>query len=163
MNATTDSAATTSYSHGSWQTPLLSDTIGAGRDRTVSAHGDRMALIDRVTGVRWTYREFAAEVDMVALGLLARGIVKGDRVGIWAHNRAKWVLTQYATAKIGAVLVTINPAYRAHELEYALNQAEIRMLVAANQFKTSQYAVMIEQVRPRCPGLEQVMPLDDPS
>ncbi|MQY30535.1 AMP-binding protein [Nocardia aurantia] len=163
MSATTGSAAATSYAHGSWQTPLLSDTIGVNLDRTVTAHGERVALIDRVTGVRWTYRQFVAEVDMVALGLLASGIVKGDRVGIWAPNRAEWVLTQYATARIGAVLVTINPAYRAHELEYVLNQAEIRMLIAATQFKTSQYAVMIEQVRTRCPGLEQVILLDDPS
>lgn len=104
-----------------------------------------MALTGRVTGVRWTYREFAAEGDAVALGLLAMG----DRVDIWALNRAEGVLTRYATAKIGAVLVTINPAYRAHELEYVLNQAGIRMLIAARQFKTSEYAKMIEQVRPR--------------
>ncbi len=142
--------------------PLLGDTIGANLDRTVAAHGDRLALVDRAPGVRWTYREFAAEVDAVALGLLTTGIGKGDRVGIWAPNRAEWTLVQYATARIGAILVNINPAYRAHELRYVLRQAGVRLLVAAREFKNSAYAAMIDEVRPDCPDLHHVVLLDGP-
>ncbi|MBF6063442.1 AMP-binding protein [Nocardia terpenica] len=160
MNSTTGRARPASYSHGLWDVPLLGATIGDDLDRAVAAHGERDALIDRVTGVRWSYREFGAEVDAVALGLLAGGIGKGDRVGIWAPNRAEWTLVQYATAKIGAILVNINPAYRAHELRYVLQQAGIRLLVAARRFKTSDYAAMIEQVHPECPALQRVVLLD---
>ncbi|ATL69990.1 AMP-binding protein [Nocardia terpenica] len=160
MNSTTGRARPASYSHGLRDVPLLGVTIGDDLDRAVAAHGERDALIDRVTGVRWSYREFGAEVDAVALGLLAGGIGKGDRVGIWAPNRAEWTLVQYATAKIGAILVNINPAYRAHELRYVLQQAGIRLLVAARRFKTSDYAAMIEQVRPECPALQRVILLD---
>ncbi|WP_458688277.1 AMP-binding protein [Nocardia tengchongensis] len=150
----------TSYTYGVWDAPLLGDTIGANLDRTTAAHPDREALIDYTTGVRWTYHEFTAEVDALALGLLAAGIGKGDRVGIWAPNCPQWTLTQYATAKIGAILVNINPAYRAHELRYVLGQAGIRLLVAAPSFKSSDYAAMIDEVRPECPELEQVVLLD---
>ncbi|RJQ87025.1 AMP-binding protein [Amycolatopsis panacis] len=146
-----------SYASGISDVPLLGDTIGDNFDRTVAAFGDRDALVDREAGSRWTYRELAAEVNTLAHGLVATGIGKGERVGIWAPNRAEWTLLQYATAKIGAILVNINPAYRAHELEYVLNQAGVRMLVAAERFKTSDYAGMIEQVRPKCPGLEHVV------
>ncbi|WP_040753035.1 AMP-binding protein [Nocardia transvalensis] len=154
--------ASASYTHGAWDVPLLGDTIGDNLDRTVAEYGDRLALVDRAAGARWTYREFAAEVNAVALGLLASGIGKGDRVGIWAPNRAEWTLVQYATAKIGAILVNINPAYRTHELRYVLEQAGVRLLVAAREFKTSDYAGMIEQARPQCPQLEQVVLLDGP-
>ncbi|MEU1427487.1 AMP-binding protein [Nocardia sp. NPDC005746] len=150
----------TSYTFGVWDAPLLGDTIGANLDRTTAAHPDREALIDYTTGVRWTYREFTDEVNTLALGLLAAGIGKGDRVGIWAPNCPQWTLTQYATAKIGAILVNINPAYRAHELRYVLGQAGIRLLIAAPAFKTSDYAAMIDEVRPECPELEQVVLLD---
>ncbi|MFE3725768.1 AMP-binding protein [Nocardia sp. NPDC059154] len=150
----------TSYTFGVRDAPLLGDTIGANLDRTAAAHPDREALIDYTTGIRWTYREFNAEVDTLALGLLAAGIGKGDRVGIWAPNCPQWTLIQYATAKVGAILVNINPAYRAHELRYVLRQAGIRMLVAAPSFKTSDYAAMITEVRPECPALEQVVLLD---
>ncbi|MFF0636191.1 AMP-binding protein [Nocardia sp. NPDC004151] len=150
----------TSYTFGVWDAPLLGDTIGANLDRTTAAHPDREALIDYTTGVRWTYREFTDEVNTLALGLLAAGIGKGDRVGIWAPNCPQWTLTQYATAKIGAILVNINPAYRAHELRYVLGQAGIRLLIAAPAFKTSDYAAMIDEVRPQCPELEQVVLLD---
>ena len=146
-----------SYASGPSATPLLGDTIGANFDRTVAAHGDREALVDRPAGRRWTYRELAAEVDAVALGLLARGVRAGDRVGIWAPNRAEWVFVQYATAKIGAILVNINPAYRVHELEYVLRQAGIRTLVAVPAFKTSDYAKMIDEVAPKCPELRDVL------
>ncbi|WP_371516119.1 AMP-binding protein [Kitasatospora sp. NBC_01300] len=143
-----------SYASGTSDVPLLGDTIGENLDRAVRAFPERDALIDRATARRWTYAELAADVDALALGLLDLGIAKGDRVGIWAPNCAEWTLTQYATAKLGAILVTINPAYRSHELAYVLNQAGIRLLVAAERFKASDYAGMIEEVRPRCPELE---------
>jgi len=146
-----------SYASGTSTVPLLGDTIGANLDQTVAAFGDRDALVDVPTKRRWTYREFAAEVDAVALGLLDSGVAKGDRVGIWAPNCPEWTITQYATAKIGAILVNINPAYRVHELQYVLNQSGIRTLVAARSFKTSDYAGMIERVRPDVAGLRDVM------
>ncbi|MEV7415016.1 AMP-binding protein [Streptomyces sp. NPDC089919] len=149
-----------SYASGVSEVPLLGDTIGENLDRTVRRFPDRDALIDRSAGLRWTYAELAAEVDALALGLLDLGIAKGDRVGIWAPNRAEWTLVQYATAKIGAVLVTVNPAYRSHELAYVLQQSGMRLLVAANRFKTSDYAAMIEEVRPDCPELEFVALLE---
>ncbi|MET9606912.1 AMP-binding protein [Streptomyces sp. NPDC006512] len=151
-----------SYASGNVEVPLLDDTIGDDLDRTVRRFPDRDALVDVAAGRTWTYAELAADVDALALGLLDLGIVKGDRVGIWAPNRAEWTLVQYATAKIGAVLVTVNPAYRSHELEYVLGQSGIRLLVAAERFKTSDYAAMIEEVRPRCAGLEFVALLDGP-
>ena len=149
-----------SYSSGTSDVPLLGDTIGGNFDRTVAAHPDREALIEAATGRIWTYRELAEEVEALAVGLLDAGLRKGDRVGIWAPNCAEWTFVQYATAKIGAILVNINPAYRAHELEYVLNQAGIRMLVSARTFRTSDYAGMIDEVRGRCPDLEQVVLLD---
>ncbi|MFE7419634.1 AMP-binding protein [Rhodococcus sp. NPDC057529] len=146
-----------SYTHGVWDAPMLGDTIGDNFDRTVTAHADRDALVDRPSGRRWTYAELKRDVDAVAAGLLKRGIGKGDRVGIWAPNCPEWTLIQYATAKIGAILVNINPAYRAHELKYVLDQAGVRLLVSAPQFKSSDYAAMIEEVRPECDDLEMVV------
>lgn len=157
MTTTSLSQSVPSYASGTWDAPMLGDTIGDNFDRTVAAHGDRDALIDRGSGRRWTYRELAREVDALATGLLGTGITKGDRVGIWAPNCAEWTMVQYATAKIGAILVNINPAYRSHELEYVLDQAGIRMLIAAPAFKTSDYAAMIEQVRPERAALEHVL------
>jgi fatty-acyl-CoA synthase len=153
---------TLSYSSGESATPLLGDTIGGNFDAAVLAFGDREALVDRLTGRRWTYTELAADVDALALGLLEMGIEKGDRVGIWAPNCAEWTLTQYATAKIGAILVNINPAYRTSELEYVLNQSGTRLLVSAVKLKTSDYAEMIAEVRPRCPGLAHVVLIGSP-
>jgi len=150
-------SAALSYSSGESATPLLGDTIGGNFDATVRAFGDREALVDRPTGQRWTYAELAADVDALALGLLEMGIAKGDRVGIWAPNCAEWTLTQYATAKIGAILVNINPAYRARELEFVLNQSGSTLLIAAAKLKTSDYAGMIAEVRPRCPELKTVV------
>jgi fatty-acyl-CoA synthase len=152
-----EAPAVPSYASGISDTPLLGDTIGDNFDRTVAAFPDRDALVDRATGRRWTYAELASEVDALALGLLELGIQKGDRVGIWAPNVPEWTFTQYATAKIGAILVNINPAYRSHELEYVLNQAGIRLIVAAESFKTSDYAGMIAEVGPKCPALEHVV------
>ena len=146
-----------SYTSAVSETPLLGDTIGENLDRTVRAFGDRLALADVPAGRRLTYAELAAEVDALALGLLAAGITKGDRVGIWAPNCAEWTFTQYATAKIGAILVNINPAYRTSELEFVLNQSGTKLLIAAQRLKTSDYAAMIADVRPRCAGLERVV------
>ncbi|CRK61304.1 Acetoacetyl-CoA synthetase / Long-chain-fatty-acid--CoA ligase [Alloactinosynnema sp. L-07] len=146
-----------SYTSGTSTVPLLGDTIGGNLDRTVAAHGDREALVDRATNRRWTYGQLAEEVDKVARGLKAKGVGKGDRVGIWSPNCAEWVFVQYATAKLGAILVNINPAYRVHELEYVLNQAGVRTLIAAPAFKTSDYSAMIEEVKPKCAGLVDVV------
>ncbi|WP_261949225.1 AMP-binding protein [Rhodococcus sp. T9N] len=151
-----------SYTSGVWDGPMLGDTIGDNLDRTVAAHGDRDALIDHASGRRWTYREFAEQVNGLAVGLLSRGVGKGDRVGIWAPNCPEWTFTQYATAKVGAILVNINPAYRSHELQYVLEQAGISTLVSAASFKTSDYASMIETVRPQCPDLTSVLLLGSP-
>ena len=154
-----------SYSSGESATPLLGDTIGGNFDATVLAFGDREALVDRSdpsTARRWTYAQLAAEVDALALGLLEMGIAKGDRVGIWAPNCAEWTLTQYATAKIGAILVNINPAYRTRELEFVLNQSATKLIVAAVKLKTSDYAAMIAEVRPRCHGLAHVVLIGSP-
>ena len=153
---------TLSYSSGESATALLGDTIGANFDATVHAFADRTALVDRSSGQRWTYAELAADVDALALGLLEMGAAKGDRVGIWAPNCAEWTLTQYATAKIGAILVNINPAYRTRELEFVLNQSGARLLVAAEKVKTSDYAGMIAEVRPDCPALAEVVLLGSP-
>jgi fatty-acyl-CoA synthase len=149
--------AVPSYVSGTSEKPLLGDTIGDNFDRTVAAFGDRDALVEYTTGRRWTYRQLADEVNAVALGLVDLGVGKGDRVGIWAPNCAEWTFTQYATAKIGAILVNINPAYRTHELKYVLNQAGIRTLVAAPSFKTSDYESMIAEVRDECPELTDVI------
>jgi fatty-acyl-CoA synthase len=146
-----------SYSSGPSDQPLLGDTIGANFDATVRAWGDREALVDCATSRRWSYTSLAAEVEALALGLLGMGIAKGDRVGIWAPNCAEWIMVQYATAKIGAILVNINPAYRVRELEFVLNQSGARLLIAAEAFKTSDYAGMIAQVRPQCPALTDVV------
>src|SRR5581483_10401832 len=146
-----------SYSSGPSAVPLLGDTIGENFDAAVRSHGDREALVDLPAGRRWTYAELALDVDALARGLLGLGIGKGDRVGIWAPNCAEWLLVQYATAKIGAILVNINPAYRTRELEFVLNQSGTTLLVAAEKLKASDYAGMIAEVRPNCPALAHVV------
>ncbi|WP_073951289.1 AMP-binding protein [Streptomyces kebangsaanensis] len=152
-----------SYAHGTDDTPLLGDTIGANLDRAVAAFGDREALVDVPSGRRWTYAGFGAAVDEVARGLLAKGVAKGDRVGVWAVNCPEWVLVQYATARIGAIMVNINPAYRAHELEYVLRQAGISVLVASQTHKSSDYRALVEQVRGTCPDLREAVYIGDAS
>jgi fatty-acyl-CoA synthase len=151
-----------SYASGTSDVALLGDTIGAAFDRTAARLPDGEALVEVPTGRRWTYAQLREDVDVVALGLVAAGVAKGDRVGIWAPNVAEWTLIQFATAKIGAVLVNINPAYRTHELAYVLEQAGISVLVAATAFKTSDYAGMIKEVRPDCPDLRQVVLIGTP-
>jgi fatty-acyl-CoA synthase len=145
-----------SYARGETTPPLLEETIGANLQRTVADHGDREALVEVASARRWTYSELDAAVTRFAAGLLRAGVAKGDRVGIWAPNCAEWTITQYATARIGAVLVTINPAYRTHELAYVLNQSGARLLISATAFKTSDYRTMVEQVRAQTP-LEDVI------
>ena len=113
--------------------PLLAETIGASLERAAAAYGDREALVARHQGLRYTYAELNAAVDELARGLLAIGLERGDRVGIWAPNCAEWVLVQFATAKLGVILVNVNPAYRTSELEYALRQSGCRVLVAARE------------------------------
>src|SRR4029450_10692546 len=139
-----------SYVRGPQDPPLLEETIGANLERTVARWADRDALVVRHQGVRLSYAELDAAVDEVARGLLAMGLQRGDRVGIWAPNCAEWVLVQFATAKAGIVLVNVNPAYRTAELEYVLKQSGAKALVAARAFKTSDYAAMIDEVRPHC-------------
>ncbi|HJT04279.1 MAG TPA: AMP-binding protein [Pseudonocardiaceae bacterium] len=151
-----------SYVSGVSSVPLLGDTIADNFDQAATCWPDRDALIDCASRRRWTYAQLQAEIDALAQGLLGAGIGKGDRVGIWAPNCAQWLLTQYATAKIGAILVTINPAYRTSELEYVLNQAGVRLLIAATSFKTADYAAMIAQVRPSCPALQRVVLIGSP-
>src|SRR6202046_3616752 len=146
-----------SYTSATSDIPLLGDTIGENLDRTVARSPDRLALVDLPAGIRLSYAGPTAEVAALALGLLDAGINKGDRVGIWAPNCAEWTLTQYATAKIGAILVNINPAYGARELAYVLRQSGVRLLIAARAHRSSDYAAMIDEVRPSCPELEQVV------
>jgi fatty-acyl-CoA synthase len=146
-----------SYASGPGDVPLIGRTIGDDLAATVARLPDHEALVDVPTGRRWTYAELDVAVDRVASALLHDGVAKGDRVGIWSPNCAEWVLVQYATARIGAVLVNINPAYRTHELQYVLNQSSIRLLIAAPSFKTSDYAAMIEDVRAECPALQAVV------
>ncbi|MFD7814623.1 AMP-binding protein [Streptomyces sp. NPDC059785] len=155
--------AAASYAHGTSTTQLLGDTIGANLDRAIAAHPGREALVDVVSGRRWTYAEFGAAVDEVARGLLAKGVLKGDRVGIWAVNCPEWVLVQYATARIGAIMVNINPAYRAHELEYVLKQAGVSVLIASLEHKGSDYRALVNQVREKCPALRETVYIGTPS
>jgi fatty-acyl-CoA synthase len=150
-----------SYAAGSTATPMLDETIGANLDRTTARVGEREALVECATGRRWTYRALQADVDACALGLHGLGVRTGDRVGIWAPNCAEWVLVQFATAKLGAILVNINPAYRTHELSYVLKQAGISVLVSAPSFKTSDYRAMVAEVAGECPDLRDTVFLGD--
>ena len=137
-----------SYVHGASAVPLLGETIGAHFDRTVARWPDSEALVVRHQGVRWTYRELQQQIDAFAAGLLALGLEPGDRVGIWSPNNAEWVVTQFATAKAGIILVNINPAYRLTELEYALNQAGCKALITASEFKSTNYISMLLELAP---------------
>jgi fatty-acyl-CoA synthase len=149
-----------SYSHGVSDVRLLGETIGANLERTVARFGDRDALVSCQQDVRLSYDEFDAAVNRLASGLIAAGIEKGERVGIWAPNCAEWAIVQFATAKVGAILVNINPAYRTHEVEYALRQSGVKLLVSAPAFKTSDYHAMIDEVRGGLADLQAVVYLD---
>ncbi len=151
-----------SHARGTDAVELLDETIGANLDRTAERFADRDALVSCQQGVRFTWAELNAAVDRVACGLLALGLEKGDRVGVWSPNRYEWALVQYATAKLGVILVNINPAYRTTELEHALALSGCRALVSAPAFKGADYAAMLAQVRPGLPALEHVIFLDSP-
>jgi fatty-acyl-CoA synthase len=153
--------STASYASGSSDTPLIGLTIGRQFDRIAEHNAGREALVDVPSGRRWTYGELNEAVDRLATGLLRSGIETGDRVGIWAPNCPEWVVVQLATAKIGAILVTINPAYRSHELRYVINQSSIRLLISAPSFKTSDYRAMVVEIASSCPDLQAVVFLDD--
>ena len=151
-----------SYTAGPDGVDLLDETIGANFERTASAYPDVDALVDVASGRRWTYAELNREIDSLARALMSSGISKGDRVGIWAPNCAEWTILQYATAKVGAILVTINPAYRTHELAYVLRHAGVRLLVSASEFKSSDYRSMVAEVRPDVPDVTEVVFLNSP-
>ena len=168
--------AALSYVHGAVGVSLIGETIGANFDRAVERWGERPALIVRQQGVRWNYRELGEKVDAFAAGLIALGLHPGERVGIWSPNNAEWVITQFATAKAGLILVNINPAYRLSELEYALNKVGCRALITATSFKTSDYVGMVNTLAPelrtalpgrlqavRLPALEMVIQIGAPT
>ncbi len=146
-----------SYAAGETDVPLLEETIGASFERTVATYGEREALVECATGRRWTYAELDRDVDALARGLIGAGLEVGDRIGVWAPNCAEWTIAQLATAKVGAILVNVNPAYRTHELSYAVNQSGMRMLLSATSFKTSDYRAMVEQTAGGCPTLERTV------
>ncbi|MFD9718959.1 AMP-binding protein [Streptomyces sp. NPDC059076] len=152
-----------SYAHGTGATPLLGETIGQRLDRAVAARPDGEALVDVASGTRFSYAELGAAVDRLARALIGIGVSKGDRIGIWAVNCPEWVLVQYAAARVGAIMVNINPAYRAHELEYVLRHAGISVLCASQQHKSSDYRALVAEVRDRCPGLRAVHFIGDGS
>jgi fatty-acyl-CoA synthase len=149
-----------SYTHGTFDLPLLGDTIGAQFEGIAARFADRPALVSRHQGRRLTYAQLDAAIDAVASGLLRAGIAAGDRVGIWAPNCLEWVLVQYATAKVGAILVNVNPAYRSHELGYVLRQSGVRLLFSASAFKSSDYAAMIDEVAGELDTLERTVFVD---
>ena len=142
---------TQSYAHGASIKPLLGETLGVNFDLAAEKWGDNDALIVRHQGIRWTYNDLKKEVDAFAAGLLALGLEPGDRIGIWSPNNSEWVVTQYATAKAGLILVNINPAYRVAELEYALNKVTCKALILATQFKSSDYLGMLKELAPEIP------------
>lgn len=165
---------TQSYFSGASDTQIIYETIGNYLEGICERYPDNEALVVRHQGIRWTYREFMQEIDRLATGLLALGIEPGDRVGIWGPNSYEWIMVQYATARIGAIMVCINPAYRLHELEYALNKVECRAVITAEHFKTSQYLKMLQDLAPelancapgrlkahKLPDLEMVIRMGD--
>ena len=151
-----------SHARGPTDVPLLDLTIGAALHGAAARWGDRLALVSRHQDLRWTWGQFDAEVDRIATGLIARGVRPGDRVGIWSPNCAQWAVIQFATARIGAILVTINPAYRTSEVEFALNKVGCSVLITARRFKTSDYIAMLREIWPmRVPALRLVVTLDE--
>jgi fatty-acyl-CoA synthase len=148
---------TPAYEAGPTDMALLDETIPENLAHTIDAHGSGEALVSVHQGIRWTYDEFGRRVSNLAKGLMGAGLERGDRLGLWAPNSAEWTLVQYATAEIGVILVSINPAFRSRELEYVLNQAGCRWVIAASEFKTSNYVAMVSEVADRCPQLERAV------
>lgn len=151
-----------SHDAGPTETPLLEQTIGQNLRETAERFPDQDALVDVHAGRRWTYREFVRDVRSLATGLARAGVKTGDRVGIWGPNSWEWVLVQYATAEIGAILVNINPAYRQHELDYVLNQSGISTVISSAKFKTSDYPAMLRAARPQAAALSAVVVMGTP-
>ena len=149
-----------SYVHGASPVALLGETIGANLRRTVDRFGDRDALVAPAQEYRATYRQLWDTTTTLAKALLARGIEKGDRVGVWSPNRFEWVVIQYATARVGAILVNINPAYKAQELGHALAQSGLTLLLLARRFRQTDYVEILDRVRPECPALREAVVLD---
>ncbi|MBV8941735.1 MAG: AMP-binding protein, partial [Solirubrobacterales bacterium] len=149
-----------SYAHGACDQPLLGETIGQNLDGTVARYPEAEALVSRHQGIRYSYREFTDVVDRLACAMARGGIGKGDRVGVWGPNVAEWVLTQYATAKLGVILVNINPAYRTTELRYALAHSGCRWLVCAQECRGSDFTAMVAEVAPELPELERAIFFD---
>jgi fatty-acyl-CoA synthase len=152
---------TYSYLSGPSTTPLLGETIGENLRRTVAQHPEREALVVLHQQYRATYAQLWAQTGQLAKGLLALGVAPGERVGLWAPNRAEWVITQFGSARAGAILVNINPAYRATELQYALNQSGCRVLLLAARFRQTDYVALLASVRAECPALEHVIVLEE--
>jgi fatty-acyl-CoA synthase len=150
-----------SYVHGASDVPLLGETIFQNLRRTASRFGECEALVAAHQDRRSSYRELVDECEVVARGLMARGVKKGDRVGIWSPNRYEWVVVQYATAAMGAILVNFNPAYRTSELEYALNQSEVSFLILAAAFRQADYKGMLAEVKGRCPALREAVVIEE--
>src|ERR1700724_3066603 len=150
-----------SYVHGASDVPLLGEPIFQNLRRTAERFGEREALVVAHQNYRSTYSDLVEQCELIARGLLARGVSKGDRVGIWSPNRYEWVIIQYATAAMGAILVNINPAYRTSELEYVLNQCGISFLILAPGFRQADYRAMLAEVKGRCPELREALVLDD--
>jgi fatty-acyl-CoA synthase len=157
----TTQAGEPSYARGSFELPLLDSTIGATLGRTVEAFPGRDALVAPEQGFRATYGELWELVGLAARGLLVRGIQGGDRVGIWSPNRFEWFVTQFAAARVGAILVNVNPAYKTTELEHALRKVGVKLLVHSRGFRETDYVAMLDEVRESCPALEQTLLLDD--
>ena len=139
-----------SYSHGVSDIPLKGETIGDSLFETVQKYPNSEALVVASQDYRATYQELWDQVEEVAKSLIAHGIQKGDRVGIWAPNRFEWVLVQFATARVGAIMVNINPAYKASALKYALEQSTINLLIASHYFRKTDYVEILNHIRPDC-------------
>jgi len=160
FNPSDREATMRSYAHGTSPIPLLGETIGENLRRTVERHGDRDALVVRSQSYRATYRELWDSTTALARALMASGIEPRDRVGIWSPNRFEWVVTQYATARMGAILVNINPAYKSSELRYALKQSGVKLLLLAREFRGADYVALLDEVRHDCADLEEAIVLD---
>jgi fatty-acyl-CoA synthase len=152
-----------SYVSGPSERPLIARTIGQELDHSAQLHGALEALVSRHQGLRYTYAELHAEAERLARALLALGVRAGDRVGIWSPNRVEWVITQYGSAKVGAILVNINPAYKTQELGFILDRSGVSVLIAARAFRATDYVAMIDEVRPDLPGLREIVLLGQAS
>ena len=150
-----------SYAHGTSPTPLLGETIGENLRRAVAQHADHDALVVRSQNYRATYQQLYDSTSELARALIASGIEPGDRVGIWSPNRFEWVVTQYATARMGAILVNINPAYKSSELGYVLRQSGVKLLLLAREFRGADYVALLDDVRADCPDLDESVVIDD--